>query len=617
MRNINTLGQHYFNGAGVRPQTPADAPPLAVFNMKSSVVLAAKDMKDDIEMIMMKEKVRDQRNEITWSRMNLKEVMPDLPYPITQSGTTLSNKTFFLEQYRRMGFIFLPEDTEFTRVFYGRLYFNVNFSMKMMSDWGSDTRSIKFTYGGFQPDSIENLEKLSFFGRIKMIFPFVKTLSNVINIDKISNNSFKTIGDRYRTDFNKNLKNLTDKEAIEYFDSVEKLAKSDLTLIIVGALSFNYWELRKLLKKIVNIEKPDDIINQLVTGTNNIVSANQNLELMRLAGYLKDNSLEYLLEKDFNEISDTTFKRMLNEFLYKFGHRGLYEICVESPRYYENPTSILKIIKNYITAGMIYPQDVVNRQKKIREDVLENILTNNGLSYFKKKLFKKYLNDYTHLMILREENRYYFAMRITLLRRHVLEVGRRFAERGIIEEQHDIYFLTLPEIKKLLSGERIDSKKIVDERKLERKINSKYQVPDVFVGEFKPEIVKEKVRELKTVFTGYAASSGIVQGKARIIRSPDEFGKFKAGEILVAPTTDPMWTNLFPIAKAVVTEMGGVLSHASIVAREYGTPCVVNVQGIIAALEDGDLIEVDGTSGVVKIISATYIPSTNCSLSGC
>ncbi len=90
---------------------------------------------------------------------------------------------------------------------------------------------------------------------------------------------------------------------------------------------------------------------------------------------------------------------------------------------------------------------------------------------------------------------------------------------------------------------------------------------------------------------------------ARIIRSPDDFGKFKAGEILVAPTTDPMWTNLFPIAKAVVTEMGGVLSHASIVAREYGTPCVVNIQGIIAALEDGDLIEVDGTSGVVKIIS--------------
>ncbi len=93
-----------------------------------------------------------------------------------------------------------------------------------------------------------------------------------------------------------------------------------------------------------------------------------------------------------------------------------------------------------------------------------------------------------------------------------------------------------------------------------------------------------------------------MQGRAKIIHSPEEFGRFKAGEILVAPTTDPMWSTLFPIAKAVVTEMGGVLSHASIVAREYGTPCVVNVKGIVDALEDGDLIEVDGKSGLVRII---------------
>lgn len=94
-----------------------------------------------------------------------------------------------------------------------------------------------------------------------------------------------------------------------------------------------------------------------------------------------------------------------------------------------------------------------------------------------------------------------------------------------------------------------------------------------------------------------------MQGIARIIHSPEEFGKFKAGEILVAPATDPMWSNLFPIAKAVVTEMGGVLSHASIVAREYGTPCVVNVQGIVDALNDGDMIEVDGESGLVRILT--------------
>jgi phosphohistidine swiveling domain-containing protein len=328
---------------------------------------------------------------------------------------------------------------------------------------------------------------------------------------------------------------------------------------------------------------------------------------MRLAGYVKDNGLESLLEKDYSEISDVNFKKMLDEFLYKFGHRGVYETCIESPRYYENPTSVLKIIKDYVASGMIHPQDIVKRQKKIREDAIEKILNRDGLSFYKKKLFKLFLDNYTHFSALREKNRYHLAMSITLSRRRILEIGRRFAEKGIIEEQHDIYFLTVPEIKQLLSGEKIDFKKVVDGRKLEREINSKYHVPDVFVGEFKPERVKEKVEELKKVFTGYAASSGIVQGIARIIHSPEEFGKFKAGEILVAPATDPMWSTLFPIAKAVVTEMGGVLSHASIVAREYGTPCVVNVKGIVDALEDGDLIEVDGKSGLVRIITKEII----------
>lgn len=138
--------------------------------------------------------------------------------------------------------------------------------------------------------------------------------------------------------------------------------------------------------------------------------------------------------------------------------------------------------------------------------------------------------------------------------------------------------------------------------KKERERNSRINAPDVISGDIMPEIIKETARETKKAFTGYAASPGSVEGIARVIHSPEEFNRFMPGEILVAPTTDPMWSTLFPIAKAVVTEMGGILSHAAIVAREYGTPCVVNVKGIIDALEDGSLIEVDGDKGMVTIM---------------
>lgn len=198
-------------------------------------------------------------------------------------------------------------------------------------------------------------------------------------------------------------------------------------------------------------------------------------------------------------------------------------------------------------------------------------------------------------------------MLIALSRRGDLEIGRRFADRAIIEEPHDVFFLTIPEIRSLLTGKKNDFKKIVNERKSEREKNSRIEVPDVIIGNSLPEIVKGTAKETNKVFKGYAASSGIVQGRARVIHSPEEFGKFKPWEILVAPTTDPMWSTLFPVAKAVVTEMGGVLSHAAIVAREYGTPCVVNVGGIIEVLKDGDFIEVDGNSGIVNIIIVNII----------
>ncbi|HWQ95996.1 MAG TPA: PEP-utilizing enzyme [Candidatus Methylomirabilis sp.] len=545
-------------------------------------------------------------NEITWSRMNLKEVLSEMPYPITQSLFEILNKTFFFEQYgNKMGYKLIPKDTEFSKTFYGRLYFNVNITLRIMSDFGSDPELAKMAFGGFQSIELDNQGKLSIIDKTKMIFTFAKIFYNITNINKLTENSFKITRDRYRMDCGKNLKNITDTEVLGYFEFFDDLTTNDLCLIIAGGMNYNYWELRKLLKSVKAIENPDDIINQLVTGTNNIISANQTLEQMRLAGYVKTNSLESELDKNYAEISDPIFKRMLTEFLHKFGHRGLYETCIESPRYYETPDVLLRTIKGYVAEGMVSPEEVISFQKKIREDTIDDILNHKGLSFIKKKLFKTYLNNYTNFMRLREEARYHGVMSIAILRKHVLEAGMRFADRGIIEEQQDIFYLKIPEIKNVLSGEKLDCKKIVSERKSEREQNSRYVVPDVFIGEFKPEMFKANVtRELKTVYSGYAASSGVVQGKARIIRSPDDFRRFNAGEILVAPATDPMWSTLFPIAKAVVTEMGGVLSHASIVAREYGIPCVVNVQGIVAALEDGDLIEVDGANGTVKIIRA-------------
>jgi pyruvate,water dikinase len=434
------------------------------------------------------------------------------------------------------------------------------------------------------------------------------------NINKISEENFSIIREQFKADANKDIIGLSDKELLNYGEHLQELfLNRDLTLIVSGGASAYYDYLQKFLKTVfVDEEKSDSIVNELITGGGDIISVNQTLTLVRLAGEAKksDKVLE-AMEKDIEscyiKLAGTQFRQKVDDFLQEFGHRCSHETDVEIPRYSENPTLILKIIKTYIDAGMTDPTEISVRQKKVREAAEEKVLERikeGNFSYFKIKLFKFYLDKCRNFVALREKNRYYYcAMTSALARKIYLESGRRFTERGILEQQNDVFFLNLIEFRKLLHGEQEDVKNIVINRKIERENNSKLIVPDVIIGDVFHILPKETVKETETVFTGRGASSGLVQGRANIIRSPEEFKKFKAGDILVTPATDPNWSVLFPIAKAVVTEMGGLLSHASIVAREYGIPCVVNVQGFIAALEDGDLIEVDGTSGIVKIKS--------------
>jgi pyruvate,water dikinase len=105
------------------------------------------------------------------------------------------------------------------------------------------------------------------------------------------------------------------------------------------------------------------------------------------------------------------------------------------------------------------------------------------------------------------------------------------------------------------------------------------------------------------VFHGLPASAGVVEGFARVLLSADEMGALEPGEVLVVHTTDVGWTPLFLLAAGVVTELGGPLSHAAVVAREFGVPSVVNIEGVTRAIKTGDRVRVDGGTGVVERVN--------------
>jgi pyruvate,water dikinase len=124
--------------------------------------------------------------------------------------------------------------------------------------------------------------------------------------------------------------------------------------------------------------------------------------------------------------------------------------------------------------------------------------------------------------------------------------------------------------------------------------------PATFVGS--PPSVASSPEPAGDHFTGVAASPGVVTGRVRVLRDPGDGALLTPGEVLVTAVADVGWTPLFLVATAVVTELGGALSHAALVAREYGVPTVVNVAGATRALKTGDLVRVDGNRGVVERI---------------
>lgn len=201
--------------------------------------------------------------------------------------------------------------------------------------------------------------------------------------------------------------------------------------------------------------------------------------------------------------------------------------------------------------------------------------------------------------IERREHGRDLAMRITYeLRLALREWGRRLAERGTLADAADVHYLAIDEI----YYPPVASKDIIARRRAERVRLAALDYPVHFTQPWTPAAVIATAGG--ETITGQAVSPGTARGAVRILSHPDD--DFEPGEVLVANVTDTGWTPFFGCAAAIVTNIGGPMSHAAIVAREFGIPAVVNTMTATQRLKDGQLVEVDGTAGTVRIIDATH-----------
>jgi pyruvate,water dikinase len=217
----------------------------------------------------------------------------------------------------------------------------------------------------------------------------------------------------------------------------------------------------------------------------------------------------------------------------------------------------------------------------------------------RRPLLRLLLSRAREYRLLREEVSSLYTYGYGLFRNYFIELGRRLVERGSLDKVEDIFYLYYEEVRGLFDGSfdgNSDPKLLVDKRRREMEESRDINLPTNIFGENPPPIHRDKIEELR----GVPTSRGYYTGPARLIHGTGDFGRLREGDVIVIPYSDIGWTPLFARAGAVIAESGGILSHSSIVAREYGIPAVVSVDGAMQ-LKDGQVVSVDGFTGAVTL----------------
>lgn len=203
--------------------------------------------------------------------------------------------------------------------------------------------------------------------------------------------------------------------------------------------------------------------------------------------------------------------------------------------------------------------------------------------------------------LLREQISSMYTSSYGWFRVYFNELADRFTKDGILDARDDIYYLTRQEVHALVdgAGDANELKKKIQTHKDNIERSRDIVLPEIIYGNAAPplDLLKSDAKKL----TGIPTSSGYYQGRLKVVRSNEDFHRVEKGDVIVIPYSDVAWTPLFAKAGAVVAESGGILSHSSIVAREYGIPCVVSVNGA-CNLSDGSVIIVDGYQGAVRVL---------------
>lgn len=517
-------------------------------------------------------------------------------------------------------------------LFYGRVYYNLLNWYKLTSILPGYKYNRGFmetmmgTDEALQDEIAERVKPPSFhhtFGAtFRRFIVGLKFLYFHYRIQTVVDNFLSYFYEKYNKFRKINFDHMPADEIYEHYKQMEKemLWKWHAPIINDFLTMVHYGIFKKLTEKWLS-HLGDAFHNDLLAGNGNLESAEPTKRLIIMSGKIaqKEGLKKLILEtpnedclETLNQSEYQEFYQEVKEYIDLFGFRCMSEMKLEQKDLHQDPSLLFVFLKNLINAGQTDLEVFEKREKEIRENA-ESLLRQN-IGGLRGLVYGWSLKHARKAVMNRENTRFCRTRVYGIVRSMFYGIGKDYTARKIIDCKEDIFYITLQELKGSLEGTLTTQnlKTIIEERKSQYDgyAEGDEPAPRFFTrgpcywqNQHFPveEVVLDDTPLEENQMRGIPCCPGEIEGEVKLILDPGD-DMVLNGEILVTKRTDPGWIPLYPSAKALLVERGGLLSHSAIVAREMGLPTIVSIKGLTKRLETGMKIKMNGETGLIEII---------------
>jgi phosphohistidine swiveling domain-containing protein len=410
-----------------------------------------------------------------------------------------------------------------------------------------------------------------------------------------------------------------DKQLSDYYWAMDRLIKDHCQPIGFGVMVHTFATVTFLSLVLEKWLKDSISAGVLLSGLPGNSTVGLNEEIWKLSRQIKfspelhsifvNSSASHVLAECHRSDAGREFLKELESFRQTYAFRGAEDREISFARWGDDPVLLVNVLKLMVSAGdECEPEATLKKNKARREQLTTEIeakLSRQFWGSLKKRIFQQLLKYAQIYSLFRENQRFEIDRVFYGQRKAFLAIGRRLAQKGALADPDDIWFLSKEEVFDLMNGDMgaDQCEHVVVPRRAEYR---KYLgiPPPMFLQadrEFDLAETGQTTAASGGTISGVPASAGKATGTARVVHDIRELGRVKPGDILVTNSTDPGWTPVFLVIKGLVLETGGILSHGTVLSREYGIPAVTSVRRATTVIREGELITIDGSSGSIYV----------------